>query len=193
MSDPQAIAVGRRVRALRAERGLTLSALARDAGIGKSSLSELEQGRRNPTLATLYALAGPLGVPLVALLGEEPGNTSSDGSLSGRVLHVEHGTDAITEVFWIELPPGGKRFSPPHAAGVREHVLVTHGALSITAGGTTRHLAVGQGFAWDADVEHTYTAGVRGSGRGQHDPHAALSVLGRYRRTRSSRWTTSRS
>jgi XRE family transcriptional regulator, regulator of sulfur utilization len=47
------IAVGARIRALRTERGLSLSALAAAAGIGKGSLSELETGHRNPTLDTL--------------------------------------------------------------------------------------------------------------------------------------------
>ena len=54
-------AAGARVRALRTSAGLSLSALAAEAGIGKGSLSELESGRRNPTLDTLYALARPLG------------------------------------------------------------------------------------------------------------------------------------
>ena len=55
MASQPGIAVGARIRALRTERGLSLSALAAAAGIGKGSLSELETGRRNPTLDTLYA------------------------------------------------------------------------------------------------------------------------------------------
>ncbi|HEY9293380.1 MAG TPA: helix-turn-helix transcriptional regulator, partial [Microlunatus sp.] len=50
------MAVGRRLREVRVSRGLSLSELARQAGIGKGSLSEIETGRRNPTLETLYAL-----------------------------------------------------------------------------------------------------------------------------------------
>src|SRR4051812_41709202 len=60
-ADP---AVGQRLRRLREERGLSLSALARAAGLGKATLSGLEHGTRNPTLETLYAVAGALGVPL---------------------------------------------------------------------------------------------------------------------------------
>ena len=61
-------AVGRRVRALREDRGLSLSALARLAGVGKATLSGLENGTRNPTLETLYAITAQLGVPLAAVL-----------------------------------------------------------------------------------------------------------------------------
>ncbi|HLU53085.1 MAG TPA: helix-turn-helix transcriptional regulator, partial [Acidimicrobiia bacterium] len=45
--------VGARVRDLRKARGMSLGALAKATGVGKGTLSELESGRRNPTLATL--------------------------------------------------------------------------------------------------------------------------------------------
>ena len=60
-------AVGRRLRELREARGLTLSELARVAGVGKATLSGLENGTRDPRLETLYAIAAALGVPMSAL------------------------------------------------------------------------------------------------------------------------------
>src|SRR5581483_5197516 len=65
--------VGDRLRTVRKERGLSVGALAAAADIGKGSLSEIENGARNPTLGTLYALAGALGVPLAALLAARAG------------------------------------------------------------------------------------------------------------------------
>ncbi|NEN80662.1 helix-turn-helix domain-containing protein [Nocardioides zeae] len=170
--DPTAAAVGARVRALRSERGLTLSALARTAGIGKASLSELEQGRRNPTLATLYAVAGPLGVPLVALLGDAPGAVVADPGdpegpgdpgLVARLLHVDRDPGTTTEVYWIELPPGGRRDSVPHTAGAVEHVLVVRGSLVVTVDGVPTSLGPGDAHAWRADVPHGYAAGPDGA------------------------------
>jgi len=166
--DPTAAAVGARVRTLREEAGHTLSALARLAGVGKASLSELEQGRRNPTLATLYALAGPLGVPLVALLGDTPGATTDDGALSARLLHVDRTSDddgtTTTEVYWIELPPGGHRSSPAHPPGVVEHVLVVRGGLTVTvAGADPVDLGPGRSHRWGADVPHAYDGGPQGA------------------------------
>lgn len=55
--------VGRRLKQLRVDSGLSLSELARRSGVGKGTLSELETGRRNPTLETLYALTTALGRP----------------------------------------------------------------------------------------------------------------------------------
>ncbi len=57
--------VGRRVRELRIERRLSLSEPARRSGVGKATLSELESGRRNPALETMYALTTALETPSV--------------------------------------------------------------------------------------------------------------------------------
>lgn len=62
--------VGRRLRALRQDMDVSLSELSRRSGVGKGTLSELESGRRNPTLETLYALTTALGRPLSAVLSD---------------------------------------------------------------------------------------------------------------------------
>lgn len=149
--------VGERISALRTERGLSLSALARAAGIGKGSLSELEAGQRNPTLDTLYAVAGPLGVPLTALLGEASGTEGDGTHLTARMLHVEHHYDgSTTEVFWLHVSSGGVRRSPSHGAGVVEHVRVVRGNLVAGPEGDERAAAAGESLQWISDRPHTY-------------------------------------
>jgi transcriptional regulator with XRE-family HTH domain len=54
--------VGERIRSLRAVEGLTQEALAWDSGLSKSYLSEIEAGRKAPSLYVLRALAERLGV-----------------------------------------------------------------------------------------------------------------------------------
>ena len=54
---PTPHALGRTVRALRQARGLTLEALADEAGMNVTYLSDIERGRSNPTLAKLGDLA----------------------------------------------------------------------------------------------------------------------------------------
>jgi DNA-binding XRE family transcriptional regulator len=54
--------VGRNVRRLRIAAGLTQTALAERSGIDRTYLSDLEAGRRNPTVTTLARLAKALGV-----------------------------------------------------------------------------------------------------------------------------------
>src|ERR671915_1904140 len=57
--------------ALRRERerhGISLTELARRAGIAKSTLSQLEAGTGNPSVETLWALAVVLDVPFSRLV-----------------------------------------------------------------------------------------------------------------------------
>lgn len=156
-ADERRRAVGARITALRERRDLSLSGLAREAGIGKGSLSELEAGQRNPTLDTLYALAGPLGVPLTALLGEDTGTEGASPHLAARLLHVEHLPDgSTTEVFWLHVTPGGIRESPPHGAGVVEHILVVSGHLEAGRAGAEQAAGPGEALQWVSDVPHAY-------------------------------------
>ncbi|MFI9594628.1 helix-turn-helix domain-containing protein [Nonomuraea sp. NPDC052265] len=61
--------VGARLRHLRTQRGVTLSALAEATGISKSTLSRLESGQRRPSLELLLPIAGAHQVPLDELVG----------------------------------------------------------------------------------------------------------------------------
>jgi transcriptional regulator with XRE-family HTH domain len=60
--------VGRNVRKLRQEAGLTQEQLSARSGFGQQYISDLERGRRNPTIVSLYELAQALGSTPVALL-----------------------------------------------------------------------------------------------------------------------------
>lgn len=66
------IALGRRVRFLRKQLGMTLDDLSARVGAAPSQLSLIENGKREPKLTLLQHLAGALGVGLEQLLGAEP-------------------------------------------------------------------------------------------------------------------------
>lgn len=66
-----AVTLGRRVRHLRRVRGMTLADLAARVGRAPSQLSLLENGRREPRLSLLQAVADALGVPVGELLRPE--------------------------------------------------------------------------------------------------------------------------
>ncbi|WP_141012700.1 XRE family transcriptional regulator [Nocardioides sambongensis] len=162
--DLPATRVGARIRALRSSRRLSLSALAEQAGIGKGSLSELETGRRNPTLDTLYAVARPLGVPLAALLDDHDGATitSAEGERGGMVatrVRVLRGPATVTEVYLLRLAPGAVRSSPAHVDGVVEQVVVLAGTAVIEYGDQRARVVAGEHLAFPADRPHSYRAG----------------------------------
>ena len=54
--------VGRNVKRIRQEKGLTQEQLAEISGFSQQYISGLEQGRRNPTIVSIYELATALGV-----------------------------------------------------------------------------------------------------------------------------------
>src|ERR1044071_8681310 len=74
MSDAPALAtvlaeVGPRLKRVRTRRGVTLTQLAAQTGISKSTLSRLESGQRKPSLELLLPIAQAHQVPLEELVG----------------------------------------------------------------------------------------------------------------------------
>jgi transcriptional regulator with XRE-family HTH domain len=60
--------VGRNVKRIRQEKGLTQEQLAEISGFSQQYISGLEQGRRNPTIVSIYELATALGVSHMELV-----------------------------------------------------------------------------------------------------------------------------
>ena len=54
--------VGQHVKRIRQEKGLTQEQFADISGFSQQYISSLENGRRNPTVVTIYELATALGV-----------------------------------------------------------------------------------------------------------------------------------
>lgn len=158
MSRPSeaAVRIGARVRALRVQRGLGQAALARAAQIGKGSLSELEAGLRNPTIATLYALAGPLHVPLAALLDDTVGAEVSGDGLTARLLDVHQAERTTVETYAMRFSPGAVRRSSAHGDDVVEHLVVTRGTLRFGPEGSPQVVPTGGYGTFVADRAHTY-------------------------------------
>jgi transcriptional regulator with XRE-family HTH domain len=60
--------VGRNVKRVRQDKGLTQEQLAERSGFSQQYISGLEQGRRNPTIVSIYELATALGVSHMELV-----------------------------------------------------------------------------------------------------------------------------
>jgi transcriptional regulator with XRE-family HTH domain len=60
--------VGRNVKRIRQEKGLTQEQFADKSGFSQQYISSLEQGRRNPTIITIYELSQALGVSHIELV-----------------------------------------------------------------------------------------------------------------------------
>ena len=63
--------VGKNFARIRAEKGLTQEQVEAASGFSQQYLSGLEQGKRNPTIITLFELAKALGVSHIELVKPE--------------------------------------------------------------------------------------------------------------------------
>lgn len=84
--------IAARLAVLRSERDLTLQDVADRAGLSKSHVWELEQGRaKNPTLDTVLRLSTALGVSLDYLTGI----ASADVALHPEAMRIACEIDAL--------------------------------------------------------------------------------------------------
>jgi transcriptional regulator with XRE-family HTH domain len=158
--------IGSNLRRLRAERRLSLAELAARSRVAKATLANLEQGRGNPTIETLWALALGLDVAFTDLLEEsdepeievvrahEGAHIVSEG-LDLRLLHRLH-RGGLTEVFAFTLT--GEHGGLPHGPGIVECVLVASGRMRAGPADDPVELEPDDFVRYPADRAHVYTA-----------------------------------
>jgi transcriptional regulator with XRE-family HTH domain len=140
--DPVTAAVARNVRSLRQARGWTLAALAARSGVSKGMVVELEQGRTNPSIATVDRLASALGVGLAQLVevGAEPEFRIVTGDEAVRLWSGAGGgwgaflvgtQQPKTELWAWTLEPGDAYEGQIHAEGSRELLYVLEGEITL--------------------------------------------------------------
>jgi transcriptional regulator with XRE-family HTH domain len=152
-------AVGPRLRTLRQQRDITLTALAESTGISVSTLSRLESGQRKPTLELLLPLAQAYGVPLDDLAG---GPATGDPRVHLRP--VRRGDMTVVP---LTRRPGGiqaykmvipvRRSTPdPRVHEGYEWLYVLDGELRLILGDHDVVLRPGEAAEFDTRVPHWF-------------------------------------
>ncbi|BAL86623.1 putative transcriptional regulator [Actinoplanes missouriensis 431] len=158
--------------ALRRERdraGISLTELARRAGLAKSTLSQLEAGTGNPSIETLWALGVALGIPFSRLVEPPPSPVRVVRAGEGPRLRSDHADFVATllatgspntrrDIYVMELEPGEPREAEAHIPGSIEHIVVSSGR--IRTGPVEEPVEVGPGdyVTFPGDVPHRYEA-----------------------------------
>ncbi|MFF3498464.1 helix-turn-helix domain-containing protein [Streptomyces sp. NPDC003247] len=162
------------LRRERTRAGLSLSELAKRAGIAKSTLSQLEAAGGNPSMETIWALGVALGVPFSALVeppvsavqviraGEGPTVASEQAPYVATLLSASP-PGARRDLYHLRAEPGAVRASEPHIPGTVEHLIVSTGRVKAGPAGETVELEPGDYMTYRGDVPHSYEALVPGT------------------------------
>ncbi len=152
----QAENIGPRLREARLKRGMSLRSVAQELGVSASLISQVETGKTQPSVSTLWALVTHLGVSIDDLLGTSQPTTEADAqppatptalapsviqrAADNPVLEMENG------VRWERLALGEH--------GPADPLLVTYepGASSSVEGKLMRHAGVEYAFIMEGEL-----------------------------------------
>ena len=166
--------VGPRLKQLRTQRGVTLTALAEATGISKSTLSRLETGQRRASLELLLPLAQAYRVPLDDLVGApevgDPRIRLKPSRVHGRtVLPLTRQPGGLQA--WKIIVPAGHTEPQPKSHEGHEWLYVLSGRMRLVLGEHDLVLGPGEVAEFDTRVPHWF-----GSAGGQ--PAEILSLFG---------------
>ena len=159
------------LRALRADRKLSLDALAQATGVSRSALSLIERGQNSPTAVVLDRIAVGLGVTLSELVGQPGGAADADAAASPLARQAEQavwtdpgsgyvrralspaGFATPIQLVEVHFPPGARVAfeTGPRNTPVHQQVWVLDGAMELTVGVTTWKLHTGDCLAMVLD------------------------------------------
>jgi len=112
---------GQRLRHVRRARGLTLAQLGQRVGRAPSVLSLIENGRREPKLSLIEALAGALSVPAEELMRRRPPSRRAELEIALE--------EAQRDPVYAELGLPYVRAGARVPSDIIEHVIALHAAL----------------------------------------------------------------
>lgn len=161
--------VGRNLRRMRVRKGYSLERLAKQSGVSRAMLGQIETGKSVPTIGLLWKVATALGVPFANLIATDAARgtqvfrktsakilSSNQGRFTSRALFPFDGERKV-EFYELRLSPLHCESADAHARGTRENLVVAKGIIEIVSG-SERPVTLGEGDAivFEADVPHSY-------------------------------------
>jgi transcriptional regulator with XRE-family HTH domain len=160
--------VGKNLRRLRSERGLSLEKLAQASSVSRAMLGQIELGQSAPTINVLWKIAHALDVAFSALISTTASTgprvlrqkdakrlMSHDGTFQSRALFPFDEPRRV-EFYELKLAPKGFEKADAHPPGTSENLVVAKGQLEMMVGNDVHILDAGDAIVFEADVEHCY-------------------------------------
>ncbi len=152
------------VKQLRETQNLTQAQLAKKAGIPRATLSLLESGTANPTLAVVLRVGNALDVRLEELL--EPARSDTVVFRAHELPLKRRGKTIVRQLLPqslagvaledLEIPAGQTLVGVPHTIGTREYLVVQAGVLLLHLSGETFELEGGDVIVFRGHQPHSY-------------------------------------
>jgi transcriptional regulator with XRE-family HTH domain len=157
--------LGSKIRDLRLRRGLTVQQLAEASHLSKGFISQVENGRTSPSLATLHDLAAALQTSAGYLVVEEDGKLHvvraaerpriQSGGNPSRVEVLSALPRRNLELLLAELPPGLPPGKGRHRHHAEECVLCLEGRVRLVHGEEVVVLEAGDSCHYDGRISHS--------------------------------------
>ncbi len=161
--------IGRQVRNFRKRLDMTVTELAKQAGLSSGMLSKIENGVTSPSLATLQSLSEALNVPVTALFRQYEEQRDATFVRSGEGLKIDRrGTrsgheyrllghsfskDVTMEPYVVTLTEQSEIFPLFQHQG-NELIYMLEGEMDYQHGGATYRLAPGDSLFFDGNAPH---------------------------------------
>ena len=156
--------LGKKIRDLRLRRGLTVQQLAEASSLSKGFISQVENERTSPSLATLADLASALETSVAYLVVEEDQVPYVVRSHERQQVQVGGNTSRVEilsahpkrnlELLMAALPPGMTAGDKRHYHHGEECLLCLEGRVQVTCGDHTLVLEAGDSCHYDGRVPH---------------------------------------
>jgi transcriptional regulator with XRE-family HTH domain len=166
--------IGNRVRALRAELGLSLDALATRSAVSRSMISLIERGESSATAVVLEKIATGLGVALAALFDDVRTSPSPVSRRAERSVWSDPQSGYLRrnisppsfpspiQIVEVVLPAGARVAyeTGPREPMIHQQIWVQAGSIEVTLGGVTYRLDEDDCFAMQLDDTMTFFNGT---------------------------------
>ena len=157
--------IGRSLREARRRRGLTLRAVADEAGVTESFLSQVERDIASPSIATLRRIAVALGTSIGTLLDSAGPHAKlvrradrrvvGYAGLGARDEFLTDGPNARLQVIESYIEPGGGTGPDAYAhESDEECLIVLEGCLDLWVGEEEYRLDAGDAIRYSSRVPH---------------------------------------
>ena len=159
--------IGNKLKDIRNKRNLSLDEVAKLTGVSKAMLGQIERGKSNPTVSTLWKIATGLKVSFSLFIDENQDDLKvidkndispiiEDNNRMKLYPIFQFDSNKGFEIFTIELEPDCNHISTPHNDGVEEYIIVTEGQIEMDINGEKFILQKGNSIRFMANKPHSY-------------------------------------